>query len=220
MPTNRKRASQTGKATRKKDADTAARAVMIGGALTVFLLGVGGLLLLTPSGSTRITAEQASSIGGPFTLTDQNGRLVSDQNFRGKYELLYFGYTFCPDVCPSTLNDIAGAMQKLGTKAADIQPVFITIDPRRDTPQVLKRYVAAFDPRLIGLTGTEQQIARVAREYRVYYAPHRTGPGPDDYTMDHSSVIYLIGPDGHFLTTIPADQQAASLAADIATHIS
>jgi protein SCO1/2 len=220
MSTTNKRGSRSSVRVAKNNTHRSARMALIGVALTVLLLGIGGILALTPTGGTGMVAGRASGVGGPFTLTDQNGRLVSDRDFRGKYQLLYFGYTFCPDVCPTTLNDVTEAMRKLGAKAGDIQPIFITIDPRRDTPPVLKRYVAAFDSRLIGLTGTAEQIARVAREYRVYYAPHRTGPGPDDYTMDHSSVLYLVGPDGRFLSAIPADQQGATLAADIANHIS
>ena len=129
--------------------------------------------------------------------------------------LVYFGYTFCPDVCPTTLNEVADALDRLGGKADRLQPIFITVDPKRDTPAVVKQYVAAFTPRLIGLTGSDEQIAKVAQEYRVYYAEHRTGPGPNDYTMDHSSVLYLMGPDGKFIAPIRADEDGAQMAADL-----
>ena len=130
--------------------------------------------------------------------------------------LVYFGYTFCPDVCPTTLTAVADAMDKLGPAgAARIQPVFITVDPKRDTPSVVKQYAAAFGPGVIGLTGTADEIAKVAKEYRVYYAEHRTGPGPDDYSMDHSSVLYLMGPDGAFIAPVRADETGAEMAASL-----
>jgi protein SCO1/2 len=129
--------------------------------------------------------------------------------------LVYFGYTYCPDVCPTTLNAVADAMDKLGSAAAKVRPVFITVDPKRDTPAVIKQYAAAFTPSLIGLTGTPEEIAKVAKEYRVYYAEHRTGPGPDDYTMDHSSILYLVGPDGRFIAPIAADKSGEEIATSL-----
>ena len=157
-----------------------------------------------------------ASIGGPFRLVDQNGRVVTERSYAGKYMLVYFGYTFCPDVCPTTLTQVAAALDTLGPKADRIQPVFITVDPRRDTPAAMRAYAAAFTPRLVGLTGTPEQIAAVAHEYRVYYAEHRTGPGADDYTMDHSSLLYLMGPDGQFVAPIRAEADGQTMAADIA----
>jgi protein SCO1/2 len=159
-------------------------------------------------------------IGGPFTLLDSTGHTVSNTAWPGQYLLVYFGYTYCPDVCPTTLNEVAGALDKLGPEAKRLQPLFITVDPARDTPSVMATYTAAFTPRLVGLTGTPDQIAQVAREYRVYYAKHKTGPGPDDYTMDHSSVLYLMAPNGKFIAVIGADQQADAMAAQIAKLIS
>lgn len=156
-----------------------------------------------------------ASIGGPFTLTDSAGKTVTDRDFRGKFMLVYFGYTFCPDVCPTTLNQVAVALDKLGAKADRVQPLFVTVDPGRDTPEAMRQYTAAFTPRLLGLTGTPEQIAVVAKEYRVYYAEHRTGPSPLDYTMDHSSILYLMGPDGNFVAPIRADEDGAEMAADI-----
>jgi protein SCO1 len=160
------------------------------------------------------------SIGGAFTLTSGDRTEVSDRSFSGKYMLVYFGYTFCPDVCPTTLNQVAEALDRLGPKADRVQPIFITLDPRRDTPEVVKQYTAAFSPRLIGLTGSPQQIAQVAKAYRVYYAEHRTGSGPDDYTVDHSSILYLMGPDGKFVAPIRADQTGEQMAAEIAKLVS
>jgi protein SCO1 len=186
---------------------------IIGLLVAVLLLGAGGFVWLTRGG-------MASLVGGSFALEDGNGRQVAAGDFRGKYMLIYFGYTFCPDVCPTTLTEVANALDRLGPKADKLQAIFITIDPKRDTPAVVKQYAAAFSPRLIGLTGSPEQIAQVAKEYRVYYAEHRTGPGPGDYTMDHSSILYLMGPDGTFIAPIRADDTGAEMAADIAKFMS
>lgn len=137
-------------------------------------------------------------IGGPFSLTDQDGRAVTDADFRGRWMLVYFGFTFCPDVCPTSLNRNSEALDLLGDKADAIVPVLITIDPQRDTPEKLKDYVHFFHPRTVGLTGTPEQIAAVAREYRVFYVRAEHG-APDQYLMDHSTFTYLIGPDGKFV---------------------
>jgi protein SCO1/2 len=186
-----------------------------------FVIGVLGLLLAVLIIGAGLTmwlggaTPGGLSIGGPFSLTDGDGKRVTDRDLRGKYVLIYFGYTFCPDVCPTTLNQVAEAMDRLGPRADRVQPVFITIDPRRDTPPVMKQYVASFGPRIMGLTGTEAEIAAVAKEFRVYYAPHRTGDGPNDYTMDHSSVLYLLDPDGKFISPLRADDDAKQLTADL-----
>ena len=190
------------------------------------LLAVGAVVVLGGIGAVawRQLSEHAgnalTAIGGPFSLTDGQGHTVTDRDLRGRYMLVYFGYTFCPDVCPTTLNAVADAMDKLGPKADRVQPVFITVDPKRDTPAVVKQYAAAFGSRIEGLTGTPEEIAKVAKEYRVYYAEHRTGPGPNDYTMDHSSILYLMGPDGRFIAPVRADQSGDEMAAVLARLIS
>jgi protein SCO1/2 len=115
---------------------------------------------------------------------------------------------------------VADALDRLGPKANALQAIFITVDPKRDTPPVMKQYVTAFSPRLIGLTGTPEQIAQVAKEYRVYYAEHRTGPGADDYSMDHSSILYLMGPDGKFIAPVRADASGEELASDLSKLMS
>ena len=185
---------------------------VLGMLVAVLLLGTGGFFWVT--GSTG-----GPSIGGPFTLEGSNGKPVSDRDFRGKYMLVYFGYTYCPDVCPTTLNAVADALDKLGPKANQLRPIFITVDPQRDTPDVMKQYTGAFSPDLIGLTGTPDQISKVAQEYRVYYAKHVTGPGPNDYSMDHSSIIYLMGPDGNFIAPIRADASGDEMAAAISKWV-
>jgi protein SCO1 len=178
--------------------------------LAILLIGAGGFLWLSSGGGNN-----GIGIGGPFTLEDGTGKPVTDKDFRGKYMLVYFGYTFCPDVCPTTLNAVADAMDKLGPAASRIQPLFITVDPKRDTPAVVKQYAAAFGPSIQGLTGTPDQIAAVAKEYRVYYAEHRTGPGPNDYSMDHSSVLYLMSPTGSFIAPVRADESGDEIAANL-----
>jgi protein SCO1/2 len=178
--------------------------------LAVLLIGAGAMLWMSGNGG-----NSPISIGGPFTLQDGSGKPVTDRDFRGKYMLVYFGYTFCPDVCPTTLTAVADAMDKLGPAAARIRPLFITVDPKRDTPQVVKQYAAAFGPNITGLTGTPEEVATAAKEYRVYYAEHRTGPGPNEYSMDHSSVLYLMGPDGAFVAPVRADQSGDEIAANL-----
>ena len=187
---------------------------VIGLLVAVLLLAAGGYLFLTDN------RPAALSVGGPFALIDGDGKPVTDQTWRGKYMLIYFGYTFCPDVCPTTLSNVSDALDKLGPKADRLQTLFITVDPKRDTPAVVKQYAAAFGPRVAGLTGSAEQIAAVARAYRVYYAEHRTGTGADEYTMDHSSVLYLMGPDGRFIAPLRADQSGPELAAALAKQVS
>jgi protein SCO1/2 len=145
-----------------------------------------------------------ADLGGPFILTNQDNQQVSDRDFPGKYLLIYFGYTSCPDMCQTGLQSISRALELLKTDADRVQPLFITVDPARDTPAKLKDYDSAFSPKIIGLTGTPDQIAAVAREYQVYY---QKGEGDDqEYEVDHSSLIYLMDPDGHLVTTF--DEQA------------
>lgn len=159
-----------------------------------------------------------SGIGGAFSLTDGDGRRVTDRDLRGRFALVYFGYTFCPDICPTTLSQAVAALEILGPKAARVQPVFISIDPQRDTPAVVRDYVAAFSPKLLGLTGTADEVATAARAFRVYYAPHRTGDEPN-YTVDHSSILYLMDPNGELRALIRTDQTTPEMAAEIGRNL-
>lgn len=152
------------------------------------------------------------SIGGPFTLVDQDGKTVTDAQFRGKYLLVYFGYTYCPDMCPTGLQSIAHALDQLGKSAKKVQALYITIDPARDTPAKLKDYVASFHPSVIGLTGTPAQIQAVAKAYQVYYA-RAEQVDEHDYVMDHSSLIYLMDPQGKFISTFDEEANPAALVA-------
>jgi protein SCO1/2 len=163
-------------------------------------------------GTQTMTLEKVV-LGGPFTLTDQDGAQRSDSEFRGKYMLVFFGYTFCPDVCPTTLAVMAAALDKMGSAADRIVPIFISVDPERDKPEVLKAYLSAFGPRFIGLTGTEEEIAAAAKAYRVYVQAHKDD-GPN-YTVDHSGVVYLMDPSGAFLANYSLDASPETLAADL-----
>jgi cytochrome oxidase Cu insertion factor (SCO1/SenC/PrrC family) len=150
-------------------------------------------------------------VGGPFTLTDHNGNTVTDADYRGHLLLVYFGYTYCPDICPTELLTMSEALLLVGEEASKIQPLFITVDPERDTVEVLRSYVAAFHPQLVGLTGTPEQIADVARAYRVYYAKAEGG-GANDYLMDHSSFVYLMDENGTYLTHFSLGTKAEEMA--------
>lgn len=172
--------------------------------IVAFLIGaVGGLTLLlvhNPAPQHRVETIGTALIGGPFSLINQNGDTVTDQDFRGRYMLVFFGYTNCPDVCPAELQVIAAAMDGLTPKEKKkVVPIFITLDPDRDTPGVLKVYLANFGPEFVGLTGTATQIATVAAEYKVQYHFNRKGENLEDYTIDHSTILYLMGPDGKYL---------------------
>jgi protein SCO1 len=137
-------------------------------------------------------------IGGPFELVDQDGRVVTEQDFAGRLMLVYFGYTFCPDVCPTSLQTMSVALEELGEDAEDVAFVFVTLDPQRDTVAQMKDYVSLFEPGPVGLTGTAEQVEAAAKEYRVYYRLHDEGGG-QDYLVDHSSFVYLMDREGHYL---------------------
>jgi len=181
--------------------------------LCALVLAVAASAALWRLGDRYGPSSGTAAIGGPFVLTDQNGRPRSDRDFHGRFVLLYFGYSFCPDVCPTTLAKIASALGKLGPQADRFVPIFITVDPARDTPSVLKSYLAAFGPQFVGLTGKPSDIAKVAHSYRVYYAKHPLAGG--NYAMDHSSVIYLLDPDGNFVKAYDDDASPAALADDL-----
>jgi protein SCO1/2 len=141
-------------------------------------------------------------VGGPFELTDQTGHRRTDADFQGKLVVIYFGYTYCPDVCPTELQSISLALDKLGAAAETIQPLFITVDPGRDTPARLADFVSSFHPRLIGLTGSLAEIRKTAIAYRTFFAKNGVTT-PDDYSVDHTGFIYLLGKDGRYLGFLP-----------------
>jgi protein SCO1/2 len=176
------------------------------------ILGAGVFLALTLRDNPRGAAGTvlASAIGGPFRLTNQNGKTVTDADLKGKWSLVYFGYTHCPDACPTALNDISIALEDLGAKRDAVRPVFITVDPERDTPEALKAYVTSFDAPILALTGTPDEVAQAAKGYRVYYAKHPEVGG--DYSMDHSSVIYVMDPQGRFTASFTHESTPEQIA--------
>lgn len=169
--------------------------------IALTLAGVGGTLWFRGEaprlGDLGIAVPGGVTLGGPFALVNTAGETVTDASFRGRWMLVYFGYTFCPDVCPTELQTMSAALDLLGPLAERIVPVFITVDPERDTPATLAEYVKLFDARLVGLTGSKDQVAAAAKSYRVYFARAKSKDS-SDYLMDHSSFLYLVGPDGGF----------------------
>ena len=191
---------------------SAARALW-GAVLLVALAPLAGC------GPSETPPLAGAKLGGPFTLTDQDGRKVSDSAFAGKYRLIYFGYTFCPDVCPVDVQTLMKGYRTLEKDdpalAAKIQPIFITIDPARDTPDKLKQFVRAFHPKLIGLTGSEAEIAAVAKQFAIFYKKQPAAEGSEGYLMDHSRQAMLFGPQGEPLALITQDKDADAVVADL-----
>ncbi|MBS0240888.1 MAG: SCO family protein [Proteobacteria bacterium] len=173
-------------------------------AALAFVIGGLAALLALPSAREKLFPSSLSVgqalVGGHFELTDQTGKRVTEKDFRGKYMLILFGFTYCPDVCPSGLQVMSAALDRLGAKADQIQPIFISVDHERDTPQQMAEYVKSFSPRLIGLTGSAADIAQAAKAYRVYYKKVADEKSTAGFTYDHSALIYLMGPDGKYLT--------------------
>ncbi|MBT3991132.1 MAG: SCO family protein [Rhodospirillaceae bacterium] len=168
---------------------------------------------VTQKGSSGSKSSGTPAIGGAYTLLDQNGKAVSHKTYQGKYVLIFFGYTFCPDVCPTTLTVFSSVMDLLGKDAAKVQPIFVTVDPERDTPEHLKSYLTHFHKSFAGLTGSVQQIEHVKKVFRIYAAKTaQDEKDPEDYLMDHSSVSYLMGPDGKFLTFFSYGLEAEAIA--------
>jgi cytochrome oxidase Cu insertion factor (SCO1/SenC/PrrC family) len=188
----------------------------LGEAFAARLASVFGQDMAVPSaGGGGLQMPAGVSLGGPFELVDQAGKPVTDRDYAGRWLLVYFGFTFCPDVCPTELGTMASALDVLGPAGEAVTPLLITIDPQRDTPAALADYVTRFHPRLQGLTGTPEQIAAVARRYRVYYARVQR-PDMTDYLMDHSSFIYLVGPDGRVRSLFRPEMTPEQIAAAVA----
>lgn len=171
--------------------------ILLPAALILALIASWYLWHAGDAGLGQSVTTGTADIGGPFALVDQDGRTRTDRDYRGRSMLVYFGYATCPDVCPTTLALMSDAMAKLGADGGRVVPVFITIDPERDTPKALKSYLHAFGPQFVGLTGSNDAIKQVADEYHVYYKKQPIAGG--GYAMDHSSVIFLMGPDGKFI---------------------
>lgn len=185
------------------------------GALCVAAAGISFLIYPEPivSEPRGVTTSGTAAIGGPFALVGTDGETVTDQTFRGKWLLIYFGYTSCPDACPTALNSMSVALEKLGSRAGKLQPLFVTIDPQRDTREAIASYLASFDSRIVGLTGTEDQIDSVIKEYRLYVSREKPDAGGKNYLVSHSSFIYLMDPQGAFVGVIHSDATGDEIAA-------
>ena len=173
-------------------------------AIAVALVVVTLVVVNRPAGGLQpgeVVSTGQAQVGGPFQLVDQEGRPVDESLLEGKWSLVFFGFTYCPDFCPTTLAALEATKQRLGDKAKDLQIVFISVDPERDTPQALKDYLSSdgFPEGVIGLTGTPEQVRTAADAYRAYYQKVGEGEG---YTMNHSLTVYLMGPDGTFRTAV------------------
>jgi protein SCO1/2 len=179
-----------------------------------FLLGalLGAYALLLNSGpGDRVETSGKALVGGPFTLVDASGKTVTDQNFRGRYMLIFFGFTHCPDICPAELQVMAAALDQLGDKAKKVVPIFITLDPERDTPEAVGAYVKNFSPNIVGLTGSMDAISAAAKAYRVSFSKFQDPTGGENYTIDHSAFAYLMGTDGEYITHIPYGTSVAQM---------
>jgi protein SCO1 len=180
------------------------------------VLSLGALLLLREQ-TAEPGVPQAAAIGGPFRLIDQDGRTVTEADLKGRPSLVFFGFTHCPDVCPTTLFDISQIIAALGPDADRTRAVFITVDPERDTQDVLKGYLSSFDPHVSGLTGDLPAITQVAKEYRAYFKKVPLDGG--DYTMDHTAIVYLMDKDGKFVSPFNMKRTAEVAAADLRKHL-
>lgn len=194
---------------------SAARPLVIATAFAASLI-VGLLILFWAMGGVSKVAQPAA-IGGPFQLTDQNGKAVTDKSLKGKPTLIFFGYTHCPDVCPTSLFEISEVLRAMGKDADKVNAVFISVDPERDTPATMKDYLSSFDPHLQGLSGAPAEIAKVISSYRVYAKKVPTKDG--DYTMDHTALIYLMDRDGRFVSPFNLKRTPEEAAADLKKYL-
>ena len=204
------------------NAPTSARLPRLLVVFATFLAGLGvclgAILYFSPRGpGAKAISIPTAQIGGPFRLVDENGAQFSDQDLKGKTFLVFFGFTHCPEVCPTTLFEMSEIMRKLGDDADRTAVVFITVDPERDTPESLKDYLASFDPHIHGLTGDPAALAAVAKAYRVYYKKVPLDGG--DYTMDHTAIVYLMDKEGRFISPFNMKRTADVAAADLRKYL-
>jgi len=194
---------------------SAARPLVIATAFAASLV-VGLLIMFWAMGGVSKVAQPAA-IGGPFQLTDQNGKAVTDKSLKGKPTLIFFGYTHCPDVCPTSLFEISEVLRAMGRDADKVNAIFISVDPERDTPAAMKDYLSSFDPHLEGLSGDPAETAKVITSYRVYAKKVPTKDG--DYTMDHTALIYLMDRDGRFVSPFNMKRTPEEAAADLKRYL-
>ncbi len=191
------------------------RPKLIAAAIMIIAAFAVAALALTQWPSKGPIGSGTALIGGPFTMINQKSETVTEKDFLGRYTIYFFGYTFCPDVCPTELQVLSAALKELGPDAAKITPVFVSIDPERDTPKIIGEYVANFHPRFVGLTGTPEQLASMARAFHVYYKKVANEKDSQNYGMDHPSILYLMGPDGKFAKHFPYTTDAKNLALEL-----
>jgi len=184
-----------------------------------FLIGAiagAAVLALTDKGSSRAVMTSGKAlIGGPFKLVDQHGETVTDRDFRGRYMLVFFGFTHCPDICPAELQVMAASLEALGPRGEAVVPIFITLDPERDTPEAMANYLKNFGSEFVGLTGSPEAIAEAAKAYRIAYSEFQDDEDASDYSIDHSALVYLMGKNGeyvtHFAYGTPTDKMTETL---------
>ena len=190
-------------------------AFIVAGFLIGALAGATVLLITTPQGGQPVQSSGTALVGGPFSLVGADGKPVTDRDFRGRYMLIFFGFTHCPDICPAELQVIAQALEQLGDKAKNVVPIFITLDPERDTPEAMGNYLKSFGPNFVGLTGSPEAIAAAAKAYRVAYSKVENKESAGDYSVDHSALVYLMDREGRYMTHfsygLSADQMAEKL---------
>jgi protein SCO1/2 len=193
------------------------RILLAGGAFLAGLVLCFAVVLLVGGRVSTPTVSQVAAIGGPFSLVDQDGRTVTDQDMKGRPFLVFFGFTHCPDICPTTLFEVSEIFRALGPDADKVRALFISVDPERDTPKALKEYLSSFDPHLSGLTGDPDAIAAVAKSYRVYYKKVPLNDG--GYTMDHTAIVYLMSKDGRFVAPFSLKRTTDAAVADLRKHL-
>jgi protein SCO1 len=191
--------------------------LVCGAGLAGLVLSFVIVLLINGGAAISPSAQQTASIGGPFRLTDQNGKTFTDQDLKGRPFLAFFGFTHCPEVCPTTLFEVSEILRKLGPDADRVGALFVTVDPERDTAPVLKEYMSSFDPHLTGLTGEVADIAAVAKAYRVYFKKVPVEGG--DYTMDHTAIVYLMDKQGRFVSPFSLKRAVDVSVADLRKHL-
>jgi protein SCO1/2 len=191
--------------------------MLVLGAFLAGLILCTSVILLVAQRTSPPSGPQVAAIGGPFQLTDQNGRRVTDEDFKGQPFLVFFGFTHCPEICPTTLFEISEILRKLGPDADRVRALFITVDPERDTPKVMKDYLSNFDPHLSGLTGDPDAIAAVAKAYRAIFRKVPLDEG--GYTMDHTAIIYLMDKQGRFVSPFSLKRTAEASAAELRKHL-
>lgn len=192
--------------------------VIVAGFLAGALAGVAILVFNTDT-QTRVMTSGKALVGGPFELVGKDGKTVTDKDFRGRYMLVFFGFTHCPDICPAELQVVGAALDALGADKDKVVPIFITLDPDRDTPEAVTAYVENFGPNFVGLSGSPEAIAKAAKAYRVTYQKFQDESTGDNYTIDHSALVYLMGPDGEYITHIPYGTSAEKMSETLRRYL-